>query len=379
MFDMNKIKSFCREKKVDLVIVGPEAPLARGITDFLETAGIKVCGPRYAAARMETSKIFAKEIMGGYNVPTAAFRIFDDVRRAENYIRAQGAPIVIKADGLAGGKGVTVASSVEEAIEAVQDILVKKVFGSAGNKIIVEECLEGEEVSILALTDGKNIIPLSSSQDHKRLYEGDKGPNTGGMGAYSPAPVMSNDLMGEITQSVLKPVIEGLKEEGMPYKGILYAGLMMTSDGPKVLEFNVRFGDPEIQALLPRMKTDLVELLAATADMDISNKTIEWEDKSCVCVVMVSAGYPGNYEKGKEINGINEASKEGAIVFHAGTAFKEGKLVTAGGRVLNVVGLGNNITEATENAYKGAKKISFDGMYYRRDIAHRALNRVANR
>jgi len=375
VLDNEKIKDFCMEKKIDLAVIGPEAPLARGITDVLEGKGIKVCGPSYAAARMETSKIFAKELMGRYSIPTAAFRIFDDPEKAEDYLNSVGTPIVIKADGLAGGKGVTVAETLHQAVDAVRSIIIEKVFGSAGNKIIIEECLVGEEVSVLALTDGTSIVPLATSQDHKRIFDGDKGPNTGGMGAYSPAPVIDDVLLKNIEETILKPTIDGLREEGMPYKGILYAGLMVTDDGPKVMEYNVRFGDPEIQALLPRMKTDLAELLMATAEMDISGKSIEWDDRDCVCVVLASAGYPKSYEKGKEITGIKDAEDAGVLVFHAGTKLLDGKTLTSGGRVLDVVGMGSGIQEAIENTYRGVEKIHFEGMYYRKDIAYRALNR----
>lgn len=377
IFDHDVIRNFCKEKKIDLVMVGPEAPLARGITDVLEKSGIKVCGPSYAAARMETSKIFAKEVMGRCNVPTASFRIFDDtqVKKAEKYIQSVGAPIVVKADGLAGGKGVVVAEDVAQAIKAVRAILEEKVFGSAGNKIIVEECLFGEELSVLILTDGTKIIPLASSQDHKRIFDGDKGPNTGGMGAYSPAPVMDKHLYAEIERTILKPTLEGMKAEGMPYKGILYAGLMITKEGPKVMEYNVRFGDPEIQVILPRMKSDFVDIISATASMDLNGKTIEWDDRACVCVVLSAAGYPGKYDKGKEIKGIDDAIKEGAMVFHAGTEIKGGKLVTSGGRVLNVVGMGGDIKEAIDKTYSAVRKIQFEGMHYRKDIGARALER----
>jgi len=372
------VKDFCEEKKIDLVVVGPEAPLARGITDFLEGAGIKVCGPSYAAARLESSKIFAKELMGRYGIPTAAFRIFDDMKKAEEYINSVGAPIVVKADGLAAGKGVFVANSVDEAVKAARAMLEEKVFGSAGNKIIVEECLMGEEVSIQVLTDGTNIVPLASSQDHKRIFDGDKGPNTGGMGAYSPAPVINDELFGRIKKTILQPTIDGLREEGMPYKGVLYAGLMISDSGAKVLEYNVRFGDPETQVILPRMKGDLVELLLATAESDLSGKTVEWDDRDCVCVVIASSGYPGSYEKGRDITGIQDAENEGATVFHAGTKVQDGKPVTSGGRVLNVVGMGKGIKEAIENTYRGVEKIHFEGMYYRRDIACQAVNRLKN-
>ena len=374
--DHQSVINFCKNRKIDLVVIGPEAPLAVGMSDNLENAGINVFGPSYAAARLESSKIFAKELMGKYNIPTASFRIFDDFKKAEEYIRSEGAPIVVKAYGLAAGKGVIVANTSEEAVKAAREMLVDKKFGSAGQKIIVEGCLIGEEASILVITDGENIIPLASSQDHKRASDGDTGPNTGGMGAYSPAPVITDKLFDEIMETAIKPTIEGLKKEGVEYKGVLYAGVMMTSEGPKVLEYNVRFGDPETQVILPRMKSDLAELLMAAAKGDLSEKTIEWDEREYVCVVLAAGGYPGSYEKGKTISGIEEAEKSGAIVFHAGTAERDGKIVTSGGRVLGVVGRGEGIKEAIDATYDAVSKINFDGVHYRKDIAKRALGRV---
>jgi phosphoribosylamine--glycine ligase len=370
------VVDFCKEKNIDLVVVGPESPLAVGIVDDLEKEGINAFGPSYAAARMESSKIFAKELMGRYNIPTAAFRIFDDFNRAEEYIRAEGAPIVVKAYGLAAGKGVIVTDNVEEAVTAAREMLVEKKFKSAGSRIIVERCLFGEEASILVLVDGENIIPLATSQDHKRAYDGDLGPNTGGMGAYSPAPVIDDGLFREIMDTVIRPTIQALRKEGITYKGVLYAGLMITEDGPKALEFNVRFGDPETQVILPRMKSDLAELLMAAAKGDLSGRSVEWEEDECVCVVLASAGYPGDYEKGKKITGLKEAEEAGAIVFHAGTSAKDGEIYTSGGRVLNVAGKGRGIKEAVANTYKAVEKIHFEGMYYRKDIGYRAIARV---
>ncbi|MBD3379013.1 MAG: phosphoribosylamine--glycine ligase [Candidatus Omnitrophica bacterium] len=375
--DHEAVVRFCAEKEITLVAVGPELPLSRGIADDLEKAGVKVFGPSYAAARLESSKIFAKELMGSNGIPTAAFRIFEDFEKAEEYIRAQGAPIVVKAFGLAAGKGVVVADDVEEAVRAAREMLVDEKFGSAGQKIIVEEFLTGEEASILVVTDGENILPLVSSQDHKRAGEGDTGPNTGGMGAYSPAPVVDEKLFGDVIENIVKPTIKAMREEEKPYKGVLYVGIMITDEGPKVLEYNVRFGDPETQVILTRLKSDLAELMKAAAEGDISGVKAEWDDDEYVCVVLASGGYPGSYEKGKEISGIREAEKEGALVFHAGTALRDGRLVSSGGRVLNVVGKGRGIKEAVENTYRAAGKIHFDGMYYRKDIAHRAVARTA--
>ena len=371
-----QVAEFCEEKDIELVVVGPEAPLAVGITDYLEKEGINVFGPSYAAARMESSKIFAKELMGRYNIPTAAFRIFDDFDKAEEYIRSKGAPLVVKAYGLAAGKGVIVTEDVEEAVTAARDMIVEKKFGGAGSRIIVEECLFGEEASILVVTDGKNIIPLATSQDHKRAYDGDAGPNTGGMGAYSPAPVIDDALFEKITETIVRPTIEALAKENIVYKGVLYAGLMITADGPKVLEYNVRFGDPETQAILPRMKSDLAQLLLATAKGELEGKTVEWDRDECVCVVLASGGYPGSYEKGKKITGLEEAVAEGAVVFHAGTRTEGDDIVTSGGRVLNVTAKGPDIKEAVANTYRAVGKIHFDGMHYRKDIGYKAIARV---
>ncbi len=370
-----EVKEFCLKNDIDLVVVGPEIPLSRGIVDLLEEQNILVCGPSYAASRMESSKVFAKELMGRYSIPTAGFRLFDQYDDAAAYIEKVGAPVVVKADGLAAGKGVFVAGSVEEAKEAAKSILQDKMFGSSGVKLIVEECLTGEEVSVIVATDGTNITPFVSTQDHKRAFEGDEGPNTGGMGAYAPAPVLTYELYKEIYEKVLKPTVDGLKEEGITYKGFLYAGIMVTEDGPKVLEYNVRFGDPECQAVLPKLKSDFLEVAHAIAKSDISSLNLEWDERDCVCVVLASGGYPGKYEKRKVITGIEEAEKEGTVVFHAGTKKEENNVVTSGGRVLNVVGLGHGIEQAIDSAYKGVAKINFEGMFYRKDIAYRALNR----
>jgi len=371
-----EVIAFCGEKNIDLVVVGPEAPLALGIADDLEASGIRVFGPSYAAARMESSKIFAKELMGRYNVPTASFRVFEDFKKAEEYIRSAGVPIVVKAYGLAAGKGVIVAEKTEEAVEAAEAMLVRKEFGAAGQKIIVEEYLTGEEASILVMTDGNNIVPLATSQDHKRVYDGDSGPNTGGMGAYSPAPVIDEELFSEIIETIIRPTIDGLRSEGILYKGVLYAGLMITDSGPKALEYNVRFGDPETQVILPRMKSDLAEFLMATASGDLSGREPEWDEREYVCVVLASGGYPGSYQKGKRITGLREAADEGSLVFHSGTAMKDGEVVTAGGRVLGIVGRGDGIKEAVENTYRAVEKVRFEGMHYRKDIGYRAIARV---
>ncbi len=375
--DVKKLADFAEEKGINLTIVGPEAPLVKGIVDEFEKRGLRIFGPSKDAARLEGSKVFAKEMMKKWGVPTADFKVFDNPEEAKAYIREKGAPIVVKADGLAAGKGVTVAKTVEEALEAIDKIMVEKVFGDAGNRVVIEECLEGEEASYLVVTDGENFIPLATAQDHKAVFDGDRGPNTGGMGAYSPAPVLSEEMEKEVQEKVIKPILKGMKEEGYPFKGILYAGLMVTKDGVKVLEFNVRFGDPEAQVILRRLKTDLVEVCTSVINGKLV-ENLDWIPETSICVVLASKGYPGKYEKGKEITGIEEAEKlDSVVVFHAGTAVKDGKLVTNGGRVLNVTALGKDIVEARENVYKAVEKIHFDGMHYRKDIGKKALKRIS--
>jgi len=375
--DLRSLRHFARDNRIDLTVVGPEDPLAAGIVDDFEEAGLTIFGPRRRAALLEASKVFCKQILRKHGVPTAEFRIFDDPRRARAYIETTGAPIVVKADGLAKGKGAIVCQTVEEAMKAVNRIMEEKEFGDAGNKVVVEECLTGEEASILAFTDGKTIAPLESSQDHKPVYDGDKGPNTGGMGAYSPAPIVDPDTQRTIEREILVPTVHAMNKEGRKYKGILYAGLMITSMGPKVLEFNVRFGDPETQPIVVRMKTDIVPLLMATIEEKLDEMSLEWDERPSVCVVMASGGYPEKYEKGKEITGLDEVKKMPDVhVFHAGTAVKDGKLVTNGGRVLGVTALGNNIEEARQRAYEAVSKIHFEGAHYRTDIGAKAIGRM---
>ncbi|TCK06326.1 phosphoribosylamine--glycine ligase [Phorcysia thermohydrogeniphila] len=374
--DIKALAEFAEKEGIDLTVVGPEAPLVAGIVDEFEKRGLKIFGPTKAAAQLEGSKAFAKEMMRKYGVPTADFRVFDNPEEAKAYIKEKGAPIVVKADGLAAGKGVTVAKTVEEAIEAVEKIMVEKVFGEAGNKVVIEDCLVGEEASYLVVTDGERFIPLATSQDHKQVFDGDKGPNTGGMGAYSPAPVLSPEMEKEVQEKVIKPILKGMREEGHPFKGILYAGLMITEEGPKVLEFNVRFGDPEAQVILRRLKTDLVEVFNSVIDGKLIDE-LSWIPETAICVVLASKGYPGKYEKGKEITGIEEAEKlDNVVIFHAGTAVKDGRVVTNGGRVLNVTALGKDIVEARENVYRAIEKVHFDGMHYRKDIGLKALKRL---
>jgi phosphoribosylamine--glycine ligase len=354
--------------------VGPEDPLTRGIVDLFESKGLLIFGATKKAAEIEGSKAFAKEMMKKYHIPTAFYEIFDNRNEAVKYIRKQGVPIVVKADGLAAGKGVIVCKTVEEAIHSVDQIMVEKIFGNAGNRVVVEEYLVGEEASYIAFTDGKTILPMASSQDHKPVLDGDQGPNTGGMGAYSPAPVVTDEVHEKIIEKVLRPVIYGMGEEGRPYKGVLYAGLMIHEGHPKVLEFNARFGDPETQPVLMRMKGDIVPILEACMKGNLSRHKIEWDNRASVCVVMTSKGYPGDYEKGKIIEGLKEVSRmERVFVFHAGTTFKDGKIMTNGGRVLGVAGLGEDIPRAIERAYEAVKKISWDGVHYRTDIGQKAL------
>lgn len=374
--DHPRIADICEQKNVELVVIGPEEPLSKGLANYLRQRGVKVFGPSYAASRLESSKIYAKEIMGRYNVPTGGFRIFNDNDKCVAHLRNISYPAVIKANGLAAGKGVFVCSSFEEARAAATLLLTEEKFGPAGQKIIVEDFLEGEEVSILALTDGERIIPLATSQDHKRVGEADTGENTGGMGAYSPAPVVDERLLEEITEKVLRPTVEGLKSEGIEYRGVLYAGLMISAKKVKVLEFNVRFGDPETQAVLARMKSDIVPYLEGAAKGHLPEQPIEWDTDHAICVVLSSGGYPAQYEKGKEIKGIDEAEKKGALVFHAGTRLEGKKFLSDGGRVLGVVALGEDIRKARDKAYEAAGLVDFEKAYYRRDIAFRAIERL---
>jgi len=374
--DIKALADFAEREGIDLTVVGPEAPLVAGIVDEFERRGLRIFGPTKAAAQLEGSKAFAKEMMKRWGVPTADFKVFDNPQKAKAYIKEKGAPIVVKADGLAAGKGVTVARSVEEAIEAVERIMVEKVFGEAGNRVVIEDCLVGEEASYLVVTDGERFIPLATAQDHKAVFDGDKGPNTGGMGAYSPAPVLSPEMEKEVQEKVIKPILKGMREEGHPFKGILYAGLMITEDGPKVLEFNVRFGDPEAQVILRRLSTDLVEVFNSVIEGKLIDE-LSWIPETAICVVLASKGYPGKYEKGKEITGIEEAEKlDNVVIFHAGTSVKDGKVITNGGRVLNVTALGKDIVEARENVYRAIEKIHFDGMHFRKDIGLKALKRL---
>ncbi len=375
--DVDSLAAFAQAEGIDLTVVGPEAPLVLGIADRFRERGLRVFGPSAAAARLEGSKAFAKAVMERFGVPTAAYREFTDPAEAKAYIREQGAPIVVKADGLAAGKGVTVARTVDEALSAVDAMMVAREFGDAGGRIVVEECLEGEEASFLAFCDGRTVLPMDSSQDHKPVFDDDRGPNTGGMGAYSPAPVVTPELFDRIVATVVRPVVEGLAAEGTPYVGVLYAGLMIRGDEVKVLEFNCRFGDPECQPIVLRMKGDLVPVLEACVDGTLEGVTLEWDPRPAVCVVMASGGYPGAYEKGLEIRGLAEAEAlEDVVVFHAGTRREDGRIVTAGGRVLGVTALGADIPGAIRRAYEAVERISWPGCHYRRDIGRKALRRL---
>lgn len=373
--DQEALLKFCKRETIELVVVGPEGPLTEGIVDRFEKEGLKIFGPTKFAAQLEGSKVFSKQLMRRLSIPTAEFEVFEKADAAMDYVAKKGVPIVIKVDGLAGGKGVVVANSKPKAMEAIHKDMVKKVFGRAGEKIVIEEALEGEEASVIAVTDGSSVQLLASSQDHKRVGEGDKGANTGGMGAYSPAPIVTEELERKLLESVFMPVVNEFKNLGHPFKGFLYAGMMINPKtyGFKVLEFNVRLGDPETQVILPRLETDLLEVLMAVVEGRLSSVALKWKNENCVCVVLASDGYPEEYETGKRIAGLSSVKGLSHIhVFHAGTKKENGDVLTAGGRVLNVVGLGGGIFEALSRTYEAVEKIFFDNMYYRKDIGHKA-------
>jgi len=382
--DIAGLLDFARKEKIDLTVVGPEVALSLGIVDEFSKYRLKIFGPSKAAALLEASKVFSKELMAKYNIPTASFKVFDNPSEAKEYIKSIGAPCVVKADGLAAGKGVVVAKTIDEAQKAVSLMMEDKIFKDAGSRIIIEECLEGEEASVLVITDSRDVAVLASAQDHKRIFDNDSGPNTGGMGVYSPAPIVTAGLLNNVLDNIIYPAIQGLNKEGIDYRGVLYAGVMITKNGPKALEFNVRFGDPETQAILPRLKSDLVEvMLAASEGKLIKVKNLDWDNRACVCVVLASKGYPGDYEKDKEVYGLDEAAQiKDIVVFHAGTKLRrvndvgqraELEFLTSAGRVLSVVGLGNTIKDAIDNVYQAVEKINFEGMHYRRDIGKKAL------
>ncbi|MFQ5674073.1 MAG: phosphoribosylamine--glycine ligase [Nitrospinales bacterium] len=364
---------FALEQKIDLTVVGPEQPLVLGIVDRFRERGLRIFGPTAAAARIEASKAFSKDLMLKYNIPTAGFRVFHSADEAKQYVRGKG-PLVVKADGLAAGKGVILCQEEDRAVQAITDIMERKTFGDAGGRVVIEEFLQGPEVSLLAFTDGKTVLPLDSAQDHKAAHDGGRGPNTGGMGAYSPAPVLSRDLSDRVMREVMRPAVEAMARENAPYQGLLYAGLMLTASGPRVLEFNARFGDPETQPLLMRMKSDIVPLMEACIDGALAGQFIEWKRQASVCVVMAAEGYPGAYEKGKPIGGLDEADGMADVtVFHAGTKRQNGQVVTNGGRVLGVTALGEDIASAVANAYAAVDKIRWDGIHYRKDIGRQAV------
>ena len=374
--DLAGLLAFARKEGVGLTVVGPELPLSMGIVDQFEENGFRIFGARQNAAIIESSKAFSKDLMKKYRVPTAAYEVFEQLEPAVEFIDKLGIPVVVKADGLAAGKGVVIAQTRDEAIAAVTGMLKGKMFGDAGSRVVIEEFLTGEEASFLAFTDGKRIIPLASAQDHKAVFDNDQGPNTGGMGAYSPAPVVTGEIHDRVMAEVMQPTVDGMAAEGRPYRGVLYAGLMIDGKEIKTLEFNARFGDPECQPLLMRMKSDIVPLLLAVAEGDLGEMAIEWHDRAAVCVVMAAGGYPEAYTKGDEILGLEEARKIGdMVVFHAGTALKEGKTVTNGGRVLGVTALGPTVKDAIDLAYRGVAAITWKGVHYRRDIGRKALNR----
>ncbi len=375
--EIKKLASFALAKSIDLTVVGPELPLTLGIVDEFKRHGLKICGPDRAAAQIEGSKLFAKDLMQKYLVPTAAYASFDSPSEAAAHLRQRGVPAVIKADGLAAGKGVMPVHSLKEAEQAIDTILIRKAFGAAGSRIVIEDFLRGEEASFIAFTDGKTILPMPSTQDHKAIFDGDKGPNTGGMGAYSPAPVITDGLARRIMDEVMMPVVRGMADEGTPFRGILYAGLMIDGDAIRVLEFNARSGDPETQPILMRMQSDIVPVLEAVADGNLNRAAITWDERPAVCVVMAAGGYPGNYRKGMAIEGLDEVqSLPDVQVFHAGTAFEGGRVVVNGGRVLGVTALGGTIELAIERAYDAAARIRWDGAYYRKDIGKKAMNRM---
>ena len=371
---IDALMAFAQKESVGLTVVGPEAPLVAGMVDRFTAAGLRVFGPTAQAAQLEGSKVFAKDLMRTYNIPTAEFQKFDDAARAAQYIRSRHGPVVVKADGLAAGKGVMVCSTQQEALDALGQIMNDKAFGQAGDRVVVEERLIGQEASLLAFTDGKTIYSMQSAQDHKAIFDGDQGPNTGGMGAYSPAPIVTDELLAEVERDILVPTVHGMKRQRCPFTGVLYAGLMITAAGPKVLEFNVRFGDPEAQPIFMRLKSDLVEVIEAVLDGRLDEVSLEWDPRPAVCVVMASAGYPASSDKGRPITGIDQAEALGDVkVFHAGTADNDGQVVTHGGRVLGVTALGDDLMGAQQRAYAAVGKISFQGMQYRCDIGDKGM------
>jgi len=374
--DLAGLKAFVQKEGIDLTVVGPEMPLWNGIVDEFTRDGLKIFGPTRQATHLEGSKAFAKQFMARHNIPTARFEIFENLQNARNYIWNQEPPIVVKADGLAAGKGSMVCRTHSEAQVALEEMMFKRIFGEAGRRVIIEEFMPGVEVSVLALTDGKTVQPLVPAQDHKPVYDDDLGPNTGGMGAYAPVPFVDEALLERVRNEILLPAVRGLASEGIPYKGVLYAGLMLTDDGPKVVEFNARFGDPETQAILPLLDFDLLETILAVVEERLPDEPLPVKQRYATCVILASGGYPGPYEKGKEITGLDADFGEDVLVFHAGTKRIGGRFVTSGGRVLGVTGLGDSLKASIETAYRAVKRIHFDGVHYRKDIGRKGLERL---
>jgi phosphoribosylamine--glycine ligase len=371
---LDRLAEFAETERIDLTVVGPELPLTLGIVDLFESRGLRIFGPNKAAAQLEGSKAFTKEILHANRIPTAVFATFSDAAAAKQYLARQKSPYVVKADGLAAGKGVSICATLTEAETAIDEILVRKSFGAAGNKVVIEEFLAGEEASFMALTDSEHLLPLATSQDHKRAFDNDQGPNTGGMGAYSPAPVVTAEVHARILREILLPLLNGLKRQNIRYRGLIYAGLMITKEGPKVIEFNARFGDPECQPIMMRLKSDLLPLLEATIDGKLDQVKAEWHEDPAVCVVLTANGYPGAYDKGKEIHGLEKlVGWQQGFVFHAGTAKDNNRWLTTGGRVLGVTARGKSVAEAVKEVYRAVGEISWPGMHYRKDIARRAL------
>ena len=374
--DVDALVAFAKENAIGLTIVGPEAPLVIGVVDAFEAEGLKIFGPSKGAAQLEGSKAFTKDFLARHNIPTADYQNFTEIEPALAYVREKGAPIVVKADGLAAGKGVIVAMTLQEAEDAIKDMLAGNAFGEAGSRVVIEEFLDGEEASFIVMVDGKNVSAFATSQDHKRMGDGDSGPNTGGMGAYSPAPVVTPEIHQRVMDEVIYPTVNGMAEEGYPYTGFLYAGLMIMTDGtPKVIEYNCRFGDPETQPIMLRLQSDLVALCLKACDGELGGIEIDFDSRAAVGVVLAAGGYPADYAKGDVISGLDEAAKLDGKVFHAGTALKDGKVVTSGGRVLCATALGNSVTEAQQQAYQLVKAIDWEEVYYRNDIAYRAMAR----
>ena len=371
--DVNLLLQFALRKQIDLTVVGPEVSLVAGIVDAFTQKGLKIFGPSKAAAELEGSKVFSKEFMHRRNIPTAIYKVFDEAALAQEFLQQAQFPLVVKADGIAAGKGVYVCTDLSQAKTAVDDIMVKKIFGSAGDKIVVEECMQGPEASVLAICDGKHFFVLPTAQDHKRIFDDDLGPNTGGMGTFSPSPLVNAEVLDKIITRVIEPAIRGMYQEGNPFKGVLFAGLMLTADGPKALEFNVRFGDPETQSILPRLQTDIVDIFLAACDGRLHEIKVKWNEEACVCVVIASGGYPGKYENGFPIKGLETIKDEDTFVFHAGTKNDGGILVTNGGRVFGVTALGRNLEAAAAKAYNAVSRIEFEHMFFRRDIAKKDL------